>query len=101
MTMNRYLIGSLILLGLMGTVAHAQNSLGDLLDGGAKKLSKDAVKTTLGGAHVSGKAVSGADTEYDYKADGYLSGNLKAQDGWTSGAVGKWTVDESGKLCSE
>jgi hypothetical protein len=100
MMMNRYLIGSLILSGLT-SVALAQNSLGDLVDGGAKKLSKDAVKSTLGGAHVSGKAVSGADTEYDYKADGYFSGNLKDARGWSSGAVGNWTVDESGKLCSE
>ena len=99
--MNRYLIGSLILSGLTSTVALAQNSLGDLVDGGAKKLSKDAVKSTLGGAHVSGKAVSGADTEYDYKADGYFSGNLKDAGGWSSGAVGNWTVDESGKFCSE
>ena len=100
MMMNRYLVVSLILSGLT-SVALAQNSLGDLVDGGAKKLSKDAVKSTLGGAHVSGKAVSGADTEYDYKADGYFSGNLKDAGGWSSGAVGNWTVDESGKFCSE
>ena len=99
--MNRYLIGSLILSGLTSTVALAQNSLGDLLDGGAKKLPKDAVKSTLSGAHVSGKAVSGADTEYVYKPDGYFSGNLKTSDGWSSGTVGSWTVDESGQLCSE
>jgi len=100
MMMNRYLVVSLILSGLT-SVALAQNSLGDLVDGGAKKLSKDAVKSTLGGAHVSGKAVSGADTEYDYKADGYFSGNLKAVDGTVSGVVGTWTVDESGKWCGE
>jgi hypothetical protein len=98
--MNRHLIGSLILL-VLTSVALAQNSLGDLVGGGAKKLSKDAVKSALSGAHVSGKAVSGADTEYDYKADGYFSGNLKDATGWSSGAVGNWTVDESGKLCSE
>jgi hypothetical protein len=95
------LIGSSILLGLTATAALAQNSLGDLLDGGAKKLSKDAVKSALGGAHVSGKSVTGADTEYDYKVDGYFSGNLQAADGFRTGAVGTWTVDESGKLCSE
>ena len=98
---HHILIGSSILLGLTGTAALAQSSLGELLDGGAKKLSKDAVKSTLGGTHVSGKSVTGADTEYDYKADGYFSGNLKTSDGWSSGAVGKWTVDDSGKLCSE
>ena len=95
------LIGSSILLGLTGTTAFAQNSLGDLLDGGAKKLSKDSVKSAIGGARVSGKSVTGADTEYDYKPDGYFSGNLKNSEGWTTGVVGTWTVDESGKLCGE
>ena len=101
--MNRCsLFGSLTLLALSSTGAFAQNSLGDLLDGGAKKLSKDAVKSTLGGAHVSGKSsASSADTEYDYKPDGYFSGNLKAADGTWTGVVGTWTVDESGKWCSE
>ena len=98
---HRILVGSLTLLALTSTAALAQNSLGDLLAGGATKLPKDAVKSTLGGAHVSGKSVTGADTEYDYKPDGYFSGNLKTSDGWFSGAVGTWTVDESGKLCSE
>jgi hypothetical protein len=102
MAMKHYVvIGSSILLALTGAAAMAQSTLGDLLDGGAKKLSKDAVKSTFGGAHVSGKSVTGADTEYDYKADGYLSGNLKATDGWTTGSVGNWTVDESGRLCAE
>lgn len=98
---HHVLIGSSILLGLTSATALAQNSLGDLLDGGAKKLSKDAVKSTLGGARVTGKSVTGADTEYDYKADGYFSGNLQASDGFRTGAVGKWTVDESGKFCAE
>jgi hypothetical protein len=95
------LIAGLTLWGMTGTAALAQSSLGDLLDAGATKLSGDAVKSTLGGARVSGKAVSGADTEYDYKPDGYFSGNLKTSDGWSSGAVGHWTVDQSGKFCSE
>lgn len=90
-----------LLLGLTGSVALAQSSLGELLDGGAKKLSKDAAKNTLTGARVTGKSSSGADTEYDYKPNGTFSGNLKATDGWTTGAVGTWTVDESGKICSE
>lgn len=98
---QRILIAGLILFGLTDTGALAQSSLGDLLDGGAKKLSSDAVKSTLGGAHVSGKSLTGADTEYDYKPDGYFSGNLMAADGTRFGVVGTWKVDESGKLCSE
>jgi len=97
---RRSLIGGLIVLGLTGT-ALAQNSLGELLDGGGKKLSKDAVKSALGGAQVSGKSVTGASTEYVYKPDGSFSGNLQNSDGWKSGAVGTWSVDDGGKLCSE
>ena len=93
--------GSGILLAIASTTVLAQSSLGDLLDGGAQKLSTDAVKGAFGGARVTGKSVTGADTEYDYKAGGYFSGNLKTADGWSTGVVGSWTVDESGKLCSE
>lgn len=99
--MRSNLIGSLILIGLTSTAALAQSSLGELLDGGAKRLPKDAVKSALSGARVSGKSTTGAATEYDYKADGYFSGNLQNSDGWKSGAVGTWSVDDSGKLCAE
>ena len=98
---HRLLAASLILLVFASTAALAQSSLGELLAGGAKKLPQDAVKGTLGGAHVSGKSVTGADTEYDYKPDGYFSGNLMAADGTRFGVVGTWTVDESGKFCGE
>ena len=95
------LIGGLILLGLTTTAALAQNSLGDLLDGGAKKLPKEAVQSALASANVSGKSVTGADTEYQYKADGSFSGNLQNSEGWRTGVVGTWSVDDGGKLCGE
>ena len=98
---RRSLIWGLILLGLTSTAAVAQNSLGDLLDGGAKKLSKEAVQSALGGANVSGKSTTGADTEYQYKADGSFSGNLQNSEGWRTGVVGTWRVDDGGKLCAE
>jgi hypothetical protein len=80
--------------------ALAQHSLGDLLDGGAKKLSKEAVQSALGSAHVSGQSPLGAQLEYDLKADGYFSGNLRTWDGGNSEVVGTWSVDDSGKICS-
>ena len=40
----RKVVGGLILTGLAATSALAQNSLGELLDGGAKKLSKEGVR---------------------------------------------------------
>ena len=94
-------MGGLIWIGLSSTAALAQNSLGELLDGGAKKLSKEAVQSALSGAQVSGTSTTGAATDYHYKADGNFSGNLKNSEGWTTGAVGTWSVDDSGRLCSE
>ena len=94
-------MGGLILIVLSSTSALAQNSLGELLDGGAKKLSKEAVQGALSGAQVSGTSTTGATTDYHYKADGNFSGNLKNSEGWTTGAVGTWSVDDSGRLCSE
>jgi hypothetical protein len=98
--MIRHSVVGLIALG-MTTAALAQSSLGELLDGGAKKLPKDTVKSTLSGAQVSGKSVTGASTEYVYKPDGSFTGNLQNSEGWKSGAVGRWTVDDDGKICSE
>ena len=97
----RKVLGGVILMALSSSSALAQNSLGELLDGGAKKLSKEDVRSAYSGAQVSGASTTGASTEYNYKADGNFSGNLKNSEGWTSGAVGTWSVDDGGKLCSE
>lgn len=97
----RTVMGSLVLMGLITTSALAQNSLGDLLDGGAKKLSKEAVRSAISGAQISGTSTTGAATDYHYKPDGSFSGNLRNSDGWTTGTVGTWSVDDSGRLCAE
>ena len=54
----RRIMAGLILTGLSVTSALAQKSLGDLLDGGAKKLSKEAVKSAIGGAQISGTSTT-------------------------------------------
>ena len=76
---GRSLVGGLIVFGMASTSALAQNSLGELLDGGAKKLTKEALQSALSGAQVSGKSVTGASTEYSYKADGSFSGDFGPQ----------------------
>jgi len=95
------IMAGLILMGLGATPALAQKSLGDLLDGGAKKLSKEAVQSAISGAQISGTSTTGAATDYHYTADGKFSGNLRALDGMTTGTVGTWKVDDSGRLCAE
>ena len=97
----RKIMTGLILMGLGITPVFAQKSLGDLLDGGAKKLSKEAVQSAMSGARVSGTSTTGAATDYTYKPDGNFSGNLRTSDGWTTGTVGTWSVDDSGRLCAE
>ena len=97
----RRIMAGLILMGLGATPALAQKSLGDLLDGGAKKLSKEAVQSAISGAQISGTSTTGAATDYHYTADGKFSGNLRNSEGWTTGTVGTWRVDDSGRLCAE
>lgn len=95
------IIGGIIVLGLVSTTAFAQTTLGDLLDAGGKKLSKEGLQAALSGARVSGKTATGAATvESDFKADGTYSGTATSTQG-ASGYVGTWSVDDSGKLCVE
>jgi hypothetical protein len=102
MTMrHRTFIGCVILMGLCSTAALAQNTLGELLDAGGKKLSKDEVKSALSGAHVSGLSTIGGTVDYDFKADGSYSGSGQGSRGLLWGLVGTWTVEDSGQLCTE
>lgn len=83
------------------TYAQAQTTLGELLDAGATKITKDQMVAALGGAKITGATSSGkADMNIDFKADGTFSGYVTSRGaGGTSGSVGKWTVDANGKTC--
>ena len=101
----RKLVLVAIFAGLGSNTAFAQSTLGELLDAGAVKLSKQEVLATVTGANVSGPRAGGT-TEADYKADGTYSGSYEGAPGARGAAkgggfFGKWTVDDSGKLCTE
>ena len=98
---HRAIVGCAILMGLVSTTVLAQNTLGELLDVGGKKLSKEGVTAALGGAHVTGASKLGGQLDYVYKADGTFSGNATNSQGRGSGVFGTWTVDDSGKLCAD
>jgi hypothetical protein len=66
-----------------------------------RRLSKEAVQSALGGAHVSGQLPTGVQFESDIKADGSYSGNVQGWDGSNSGVVGTLSVDDGGKICNE
>jgi len=100
--MKKYcvLIGSILFAGLASTAALAQDTLGDLLNSGGRKLSKEEVKATLGGSNFSGPTSGGGQFAADYKADGSLSGITGNPKGSSGPLIGTWTVDDSGKLCA-
>jgi hypothetical protein len=106
-TMNwRKLILAAIFAGLGSSAAHAQRTLGDLLDAGAVKLSRQEVLTTLSGANMSGPGRGGGTTQVDYHADGTYAGSYQGAAGDRAldkggGFFGKWTVDDSGRMCTE
>ena len=89
----------LSVVGLLGST-HAQENLGELLDKGAKKVSKDEWNALLP-VNVSQIWLSknGA-IALTYKADASHSGNAHHfPSGTSSGVYGTWKVDENGKIC--
>lgn len=96
------LLVGITIVALSGGTALAQNTLGDVLDAGGKQLTKGEVLTTLGGATVSGPTPDGGMVDVNFKADGTLSGTVQAGlagNDRVGGIYGKWTVDETGKIC--
>lgn len=85
----------------MVTCVQAQSTIGELLDAGAVKLSREQVVAGLSGTKIVGITSTGrAEMNIDLNADGTLSGVVTSlRNASTSGSVGKWTVDENGRTC--
>lgn len=83
--------------------ASAQSTVGELLDGGARKMNKEQVTAYLSGSTLAGPSSSGeVIMNLDLKAGGSFSGNVSHPvRGLTTGTSGKWAVDETGKTCAE
>jgi hypothetical protein len=89
-----------VLMGLGSAYALAQNNLGELIDMGGKKLSKEQVAAALSAANVSGQTRDGALFQSDYKADGTYAGSFVSPQNKRNGSTyGQWTVDDTGKVC--
>lgn len=81
------------------TSAHAQSTLGELLDSGGKKMTKEQLVGSLGGTKYGGGLASGrAILNIELKTDGTIAGSVAAQ-GRPSGTTGQWAVDDAGKTC--
>ncbi|MEP6998077.1 MAG: hypothetical protein ABI900_10520 [Betaproteobacteria bacterium] len=84
-------------------VAFAQEKLGELLDAGGKKLSKDELVATMSGANVSYSTPTGGKASLDFKADGSVSGSISGGGtrNYPGTTYGTWVVDDAGRLCQE
>jgi hypothetical protein len=95
------LVGGMILVGLVSVPALAQNTVGDLLAGGGKQLTKDEVLAALRGASVSGLTPQGGETVTEWKENGSISGYLTNTTGTRGSLNGTWRVDDGGIVCRD
>lgn len=81
----------------------AQETVGEILDAGWKKLPKTELVPLLSGASVSGESfsVKGNSIHFEYSADGKVSGYSQTPMGHRSHSTGTWNVDDSGKFCRD
>jgi hypothetical protein len=102
MTMKfRVLSASVVFIGLTSATALAQNNLGELLDMGGKKLSKEELVATLSAANLSGETREGSSYQSDYKADGTFAGSFVSPQKRNGTSYGTWAVDDTGKVCTD
>lgn len=87
-------------LALCTTAAHAQTTLGELLDKGFKKMMKGEFTSILVGQKWSGLTANEVRFENIYKADGSLSGWWWGSQGGQGGLTGNWRMDDEGKICA-
>jgi hypothetical protein len=86
--------------GVFAGQAYPQSNLGELLDKGATKVTKETWKSMLpvkfGGIDFTGRV----DFEFTFTDDGKFNGRAYLTRGnGSSGSYGTWTMEESGKQC--
>ena len=98
---NRFIISCIGFVVTSSTTALAQTTLGEVLDAGGKKLTKEEILAAVAGANISGPTQGGGTMQADYKSDGTFSGSQQTTAGKGRGRFGTWTVDDSGLYCTE
>jgi hypothetical protein len=98
---NRLVVSCVVFVVTSSTTALAQNTLGEVLDAGGKKLTKEEIVAAVAGANISGPTQAGGSMQADYKSDGTFSGSQQTTAGKGRGRFGTWTVDDSGMYCTE
>jgi hypothetical protein len=106
--MNRFVAALAVTGAIVGqssiTYAQQPSTVGDILDKGGKRLTKEEVQRLYSGATVSG--VQGADHpettfKNTYSTSGSVTGDAWRNGTWFSKISGSWSANDSGQLCSD
>ena len=99
---KKALLGLVLL--LLAPLAAAQNNLGELLDGGAKKVSPEEFREEVVQRMIVGPSPFGVRWELMYAATGVING--KAAESVSNPNIpvrptidGVWTIDDRGRVC--
>ncbi|HTR56987.1 MAG TPA: hypothetical protein VMM27_02320 [Casimicrobiaceae bacterium] len=96
----RFALG-LILALLMVEAALAQDTIGDLLAAGGKRLTKDEALAVLRRATISGPTAAGGQSLAELKENGTTSGYLTNATRARGAIFGTWSVDDAGNFCRD
>lgn len=88
-----------ILLYGSGSAAFAQETLADLTQMGAKKLSADELKSVLVGSRATGPGRNHSQTDITFQPDGKVSGYISSG-GRNFGVTGTYKITEEGDMCA-
>jgi hypothetical protein len=97
-------VGSVFVAGLLivfSGAAHAQATVGEVLDGGGQQVAREELLAVLGGTTLSGPTSTGNETQADLKIDGAITGSIRSPAGHTGSYFGKWLVDDQGRFCRD
>jgi|SRR5215831_9382527 len=93
---------------LLASFAGAQNNLGELLDGGANKISAEEFRENVVQRTLVGPTLAGARLELMYASSGVIQGRSTADvDGRNVAPTmpyasidGAWNIDDKGRICT-
>jgi len=93
-------------LGCQPSITYAQqpSTVGDILDRGGKRLTKDEVQRLYSGSTVSGtQGGDNPDTTFKntYSANGSVNGDAWRKGTWFTKISGTWSTNDSGQFCSD
>ncbi|CAA6603502.1 conserved exported hypothetical protein [Rhodospirillaceae bacterium LM-1] len=88
---------------LVPNSAQAQESLGELVSQGGRKIEREELVELLSGLVMTGDSLNnpGAIIHFEYEGDGSVAGFTRTADGREFRSKGKWTVDATGKFCRD